>query len=385
MTTAADPAERDPGLRWARIATLASLGVAWLASMMMPVIAVLEEQRITWVALGAVGTAVFAVTLAGSLYAVATPWLRDRSRLVLLIAFGGACVLSVPLLAPVGGSDWETWAWVGGAAAGFFPMLLRRPRIVAVALVAVLAVAMLVALVLDGSVWAYLFVTTTVTVGVAGMSGLPVWLWGLLLQARAGRAAQASLAVTEERLRFARDVHDLLGHRLAVIALKAELAARLAPTDAERAASESAEVRRIAAAALTEVREAVHGYRTVDLTGQLTAVTGLLESSGIRCTVTRPTGDLPTDAASQLALLLREASTNVLRHSKATWCTIDISHGDDEVTMTVANDGARGSAPDRHSFGLRGAAERLHDLDGTLHTGEEDGVFTLTATVPTAS
>lgn len=364
---------------------MASLGVAWLAGLMMPGIAVLEEQRTLWVVLGAIGTGVFAVTLAGSLYAVATPWLRGRLRLMLLIAFGGACALSVPLLAPVGGSDWETWAWVGGAAAGFSPMLLRRFRMVAVACVAVLAVSVLVALAMHGSVWAYLIVTATVTVSVAGMSGLPVWLWGLLLQARAGRAAQADLAVSEERLRFARDVHDLLGHRLVVIALKAELAARLATSDAERAASESAEVQRIAAAALTEVREAIHGYRTVDLVGQLSAVTGLLQESGVRCTVTHPTGDLPTDAATQLALLLREASTNVLRHSRATWCTIGIGRGDDEVTMTVANDGATGSAPDRHSFGLRGAAERLRDLDGTLHTEEKDGVFTLTATVPTAS
>ncbi len=214
------------------------------------------------------------------------------------------------------------------------------------------------------------------------MSGLPVWLWDLLAQAQAGRAAQARLATTEERLWFAPDVHDLLGHNLSVIALKAELAACLAPVELERAAGEAAEVQRLAASALAELREAVHGYRAVDLREQLSAVAQVLRSSGVRCTVTQPPGELPSEIAIQLAPVLREASTNVLRHSRASWCTIEIVRQGSEVRMIVANDGATGAGPDRYSFGLRGLADRLADVGGALHTWDENGVFTLEATVP---
>jgi len=210
------------------------------------------------------------------------------------------------------------------------------------------------------------FIAVSLGLTVAGMCALPAWLWDLLVQ------AQARLAATEERLRFARDVHDLLGHNLSVIALKAELAARLAPVDAERAGVQAAEVQRLATSALAEMRETVHGYRAVDLRDQLTAVEQVLRSSGVHCTVTHPTGELPPEIATQLAPVLREASTNVLRHSRAGWCTIEISRQGNEVRMVVANDGSGGTRPDRYSFGLRGLADRLADAGG---------VFTLEATV----
>ncbi|GAB3935913.1 hypothetical protein GCM10027614_11570 [Micromonospora vulcania] len=116
--------------------------------------------------------------------------------------------------------------------------------------------------------------------GVAAVNGFQVWFWDLLLEARQGQAARARLAAAEERLRFARDVHDVLGHSLTVIALKAELAARLAPVDPERAGREATEVQRLASSALDEVRATVHGYRAVDLGEQLTAVAGVLRSCG---------------------------------------------------------------------------------------------------------
>lgn len=203
----------------------------------------------------------------------------------------------------------------------------------------------------------------------------------LLAQAQAGRAAQARLVTTQERLRFARDVHDLLEHNLSVIALKAELAARLALVDAERAAQEAAEVQRLAASALTEMREAVH------TTARWTCASSSPPSR--RCCarresaarVTQPTGELPSEIATQLAPVLREAITKVLRHSKAGWCTIEITRHGNEVRMIVANDGAAGVGPDRYSFGLRGLAERLADAGGSLRTRNENGIFTLEATV----
>jgi two-component system sensor histidine kinase DesK len=192
------------------------------------------------------------------------------------------------------------------------------------------------------------------------------------------------LAAGEERLRFARDVHDLLGHSLSVIALKAELAQRLVSVDQNRAEQEAAAVRAIAATALTELREVVHGYRRVDLRAQLAAIEQVLRSSGVRCTVTAPAEELPEQVAVPLAAVLREASTNLLRHSAATWCTIDITvrpPESRETMMTVVNDGAGPAAPDGHSSGLRGLAERLAETGGTVRTRVADGRFTLEAVV----
>lgn len=373
----------DPQLRRARTATLGALGTALLTSLIMPGIGLLFERSALWVVLGLLGIVAFVAAQAGALYGVVTPWMAEATRRRLLAGFAAAAVLSVPLVGPVGADEWETWAWLGGSIVGSTPLLVRRWA-AALVTVATLAVAVSVAWWTDGSVVRYTLITASIGLSVAAMSGLPAWLWDLLAQAQAGRAAQARLATTQERLRFARDVHDLLGHNLSVIALKAELAARLAPVDAERAAQEAAEVQRLAASALTDMREAVHGYRAVDLREQLTTVAQVLRSSGVRCTATQPAGELPSEIAAQLAPVLREASTNVLRHSKASWCTIEIIRHGNEVRMIVANDGATGAGPDSYSFGLRGLAERLADAGGALHTREANGVFTLVATVPEA-
>ena len=373
----------DPRLRRARTATLGALGTALLTSLIMPGIGLLFERSALWVVLGLLGIVAFVAAQAGALYGVVTPWMAEATRRRLLASFAAAAVLSVPLVGPVGADEWETWAWLGGSIVGSTPLLVRRWA-AALVTVATLAVAVSVAWWTDGSVVRYTLITASIGLSVAAMSGLPAWLWDLLAQAQAGRAAQARLATTQERLRFARDVHDLLGHNLSVIALKAELAARLAPVDAERAAQEAAEVQRLAASALTDMREAVHGYRAVDLREQLTTVAQVLRSSGVRCTATQPAGELPSEIAAQLAPVLREASTNVLRHSKASWCTIEIIRHGNEVRMIVANDGATGAGPDSYSFGLRGLAERLADAGGALHTREANGVFTLVATVPEA-
>ncbi|WP_327008873.1 histidine kinase [Dactylosporangium sp. NBC_01737] len=234
--------------------------------------------------------------------------------------------------------------------------------------------------------------TAAVGAGIALMSWLQLWFWDLIVELDQGRAAQASLAATEERLRFARDVHDLLGHSLTVIALKAELAARLAAVDPARAGQEAAEVQRLAAGALTDVHEAVHGYRAVDLAAHLADIGRLLRSCGVACTVTTR-GTVPADPAAQLAAVLREATTNVLRHSRATWCTIDIEAGPSGATLTVTNDGAGphaggaepesagGTGPESAGgSGLRGLAERLAGVGGTLTHRRDGDRFELRAT-----
>jgi two-component system sensor histidine kinase DesK len=376
-------AAADRRLRRARLVALVSLATGVWASLVMPGVGLLREPSRLWIGLGAVGILAFAAAHAGALYASVTPWLAEVVRRRLLAAFIAVALLSVPLVGPVGADRWATWAWLGASIIGTAPVLGHRWAAV-LATAAALAVAAGVAWWTGGSAARYLLIAGSVGAGIAAVNWLQVWFWDLLVQAQQGRAAQAQLAATEERLRFARDVHDLLGHALSVIALKAELAARLAPVDAARAGQEAAEVQRLAAAALTDIREAVHGYRAVNLRDQLTAVEHVLRSCGVRCTVVPPAADLAPEVATQLAAVLREASTNVLRHSRASGCRIEISQYRNEVRMTVTNDGATGTGPDRNSYGLHGLAERLTAAGGTLSTRNEDGVFTLEATLPAA-
>jgi two-component system sensor histidine kinase DesK len=344
-------------------------------------VAVVEETRPARQGLGVVGLLILTVAYAAALHAVATPSVSERRRRLLGAGFAVASALSVVLVAPAGSADRYTWAWIGGATAGFAPLLMAGFRRW-VAAGAAVAVAVAVGAVTGGPPLVHGLIAASVGGTVLATVLLPFWLWSLLLQARTGRAAQARLAVTEERLRFARDVHDVLGHRLVVIALKAELAARLSGVDPERSAREAVEVQSLSASALAEVRAAVHGYRRVDLADQLVAVESVLRDAGIRCTARRSEVELPAEAATQLALALREGCTNVLRHSTAAWCTIEISQETNEVRMTMANDGAESAAPDRLSSGLRGVAERLAAVGGSLHTRRQGNVFTLDVTVP---
>ncbi|MEV6815666.1 histidine kinase [Micromonospora sp. NPDC051296] len=369
----------------ARAATLVSLASGMAASLILPAIGLAREPDAWWVASGSVGLAAFALVLAVALYSAVTPGPSGGLRRRLRYAYAGVAALSVPLVAPVAVGSWPTWAWLGAAMVGGVP-LLAPFRVVLPAAVAALAVAGAVAGATGASIGRALLVTGSVGLGIAAVNGFQVWFWRLLVQAEQGRAAQARLVAAQERLRFAGDVHDLLGHHLTVIALKAELAARLAPADPERAGREAAEAQRLAATALTELRRTVHGYRRVDLAEQLTAVGDVLRSSGVRCTVVPPAGELPPEAATQLAAVLREAGTNVLRHSRAGWCRIEISQEEDVARMTVTNDGVTvPAAPDRHSHGLRGLADRLAVAGGQLHIRCADGVFTVEATVPTAA
>lgn len=374
----------DRRLRRARQLTLASLATNLWTSLLLPGIGLAREPDPLRLALGAVGVGAFTAAQTAVLYAAVTPWLAERRRRRFQAVLAVVAVLTVPLVGPVAAGAWPTWAWLGASLVGMFPLLLR-PVTAAAATVGVLAVSVAVARWTGVAVRDSLLITGGVGVAVAAVTWLQVWFWDLLVEARQGQAARARLAAAEERLRFARDVHDLLGHDLTVIALKAELAARLAPVDAGRAGREAAEVQRLAGSALHRVREAVHGYRAVDLAEQLTAVGEVLRSCGVRCTVAQPDGEVPPPVAAELAAVLREAGTNVLRHSRAGWCRIEITREDGMVTMTVTNDGAVDGGPDEHSGGLRGLADRLAAAGGAVHARREDSVFTLVASVPVAA
>ncbi|MDA0633006.1 histidine kinase [Nonomuraea sp. MCN248] len=204
------------------------------------------------------------------------------------------------------------------------------------------------------------------------------WLWWTIRDAHDSQAAKARLAVAEERLRFARDLHDLLGHSLSVITLKSELAAKLAVKDSGKAAAEMADVRRLAGESLQEVRLAVDGYRSLDLDEELARARAVLEAAGTRCVVEARTAELTPDARALLAWVVREGATNVLKHSSASRCSITLAGG----VLEMRNDGVHGAAGGAGS-GLRGLAERMAAAGGAFSAGPvREGEFALRAEVP---
>jgi two-component system sensor histidine kinase DesK len=188
-------------------------------------------------------------------------------------------------------------------------------------------------------------------------------------------------AVAQERLRFARDLHDLLGHSLSLIALKSELAGRLAERDPAGARQEMADVEAAARRALAEVRDAVSGYREVSLAQALAEARSALSAAGITLRAPAPAGSLPGAVDAVLGWVVREATTNVLRHSGAATVTVTVETGPGTATLVVTDDG-RGSATPAGA-GLAGLTERVEALGGRLASGPVGASgFRLTAVVP---
>jgi two-component system sensor histidine kinase DesK len=188
------------------------------------------------------------------------------------------------------------------------------------------------------------------------------------------RLAQAEverLAKVAERERIARDLHDLLGHTLSVVVLKSELAQKLLSRDAARAGEEMADVERIARDGLKEVREAITGYRSSGLLGELENVRHSLVAAGIDATI--DASSVPLDPAQETALsyALREAATNVIRHAAATKCHIRFYARDGSALMEVEDNGRGGEMP--FGNGLKGMRERIHALGGVLQRETDRG------------
>jgi two-component system sensor histidine kinase DesK len=200
------------------------------------------------------------------------------------------------------------------------------------------------------------------------------------------RAELARMAVAEERERFARDLHDLLGHSLSVIALKAELAGRLLPDRADEAQGEIAELEEVARGALTEVREAVSGYRRPTLDTELEGARMALSAAGIRADVVRDPITLDPPVEGVLAWAVREGATNVIRHSGARHCKLTITSSLVDAALEVLDDGVgvSGGQPNGHAgHGLEGLAERARSLEGRVEAGARpEGGFRLAVTVP---
>jgi two-component system, NarL family, sensor histidine kinase DesK len=357
----------DTNCRQARVLSWAApiFGLLWLV---VPVVGFADSgDPAAWqIALVAAGLPVFAwqflevVTLRRPLLRPLIGMLAISAALT-LAAYDGFALMFV---------------WPASAAV----RLEGRASVFAVAAITALAAATLA--LTDPDAAAFWGITSTVFATGA------LWLLiGGLLRANAAlreaRAELAELAVAEERLRFARDLHDLLGHSLSLVALKAELAGRLLPGRVDEAAGEIEDIRALTRRALSDVREAVGGYRRPTLPSELAGARVALDAAGIDLRVNEPGLELDPDVESVLAWAVREGATNMIRHSGAGHARITIQPGLATAELEIADDGKGKPAVNGTGDGLAGLRERAEAVGGTVETGTgPDGGFRLRVIVP---
>ncbi|MFE0208525.1 sensor histidine kinase [Streptomyces sp. NPDC058985] len=300
-------------------------------------------------------------------------------------------------LAAQGVLTYLPFVWLGvfwGAMAGFFAasLLLLLPLRAGWTLYGLTVLSLLIPTTLNGqgAVDTFYMCQSTALTGLViyGLSRLTA----LVDQLHRARADLARLAVSNEQLRFARDLHDLLGYSLSAVSLKSELIRRLIPTNPYRACEEVDEVLVISRQALADVRRVASGYREMSLRSELASAESVLAAAGVSVTLDaeKAIEHLAPTTSTVLATVLREGVTNLLRHSKASCCWISTHVEDDVARLTIANDGlALGHHPPaQHSgSGLGNLERRLQDIGGRLlvrRTPDEGGTgeFRLTAEAP---
>jgi two-component system sensor histidine kinase DesK len=371
----------------------------WLVYLISPVAGLFGHRHgVLWIAGGLAITVAFCASYV-TIVCNSGSWPRQaRWGLVAIAVLAAlACV--------VYGKDWTPlWIYVS-AAAGM--VLAGRTYRRGTALRGVLAVGA-----------CYVFFSWLAHAGAAEFLAvlLPVLLVGLAMmgfrmqlqltnELTQARETVAKLAANEERLRLARDMHDLTGQSLSTITLKSELAAkRLArlPDSTERDAvlGDLGDIGRVSRQTLHDIREAVSGYRRPTLAIEVITARNALEAAGIRLEddpgLTLRSGTFDADAEAVLAWCLREAVTNVIRHSGARTCRIRLTESAGELSLEVTDDGrglpgpAETSEPSHgkdapetpKGAGLRGMSERLSAVGGRLSLGSAGHGFRLTATVP---
>jgi two-component system sensor histidine kinase DesK len=242
-------------------------------------------------------------------------------------------------------------------------------------------------------VWTELFVVLLATLANTAFTRL----LETVAELRRTRAELARVAVAEERERFSRDLHDLLGHTLSVMVVKAQAVRRLVPTDPDAAVAHAADIERVGRTALLDVRQAVDAMRAPSLAEELVGARDALEAAGIRTTIEGSAPDVPEEAGSVLAWALREGVTNVLRHSAASSCTIVVTDRGDHAELEIVDDGVaeleivddgvgRPTPPPEGSAaragGLDGLSDRLSAAGGSIGSSSTEAGFRLVARVP---
>jgi two-component system, NarL family, sensor histidine kinase DesK len=327
-------------------------------------------------------TATFA--LAAGAYAAIYSWYclwghRSRDKAVPVGTVLALAVLALALDHLVGRPDFNFFLIPLGVAGFAF-----GPRAALIAIAIVSAASVLDAVLLDSRPadrvalqLALLFPSLLLFGG--GAMALRYFL-NTLAELRAARAEISQQAADRERVRIARDLHDLLGHSLSLITLKGELATRLLPEWAA-GSNEVRDMLALSREALQQVRDAVSGYRQPTLAMELSAAQLQLKGAGIEVDVSRGIGALGRESEAVLGWVIREATTNVIRHSGAKHCEIRLGEKDDQLQVEVLNDGWR-VVQRPAGNGLRGLEERLASIGGTLDASPlPDAGFRLRATI----
>lgn len=350
----APPPELDAWSRWGWL-----MSAVWLVFMVFPVLDLLQTPRpLHLTTLGWVVNVVFVAVYVHGFVVVDRP--ATAARLPRWWSLAGLAVLLG--LAVVGVAVQGTAALGLGIYTCAYAMFLAPLRLA----FATVTVVVVVVTVLTTSVDRFegtLFFVPVLLATVVTLSAVRL----LEEQRGASQLVAEEMALVAERERVARDVHDVLGHSLTVVVTKAELAERLLDVDPERARAELAEIRSLSREALGEVRATVAGLRVARLADELAAAASALAAAGIE-------GDVPDDPAVVdprrrivLAWVLREAVTNVVRHSGARRCTVELGSS----RMAVTDDGRGGVR--RPGNGLRGVRERVRAAGGTLTIDDAPG------------
>ena len=330
----------------------------------------------------------------------ALPDLFDRSvpsivaGAVLLVAF--VAVYLGPLPRGIFGVDPPVVRWVPWAMSGLAALYLLVAGGGGVVLATYLCVAYVTLLALRVAIPLTLAVCAAVTFlpqyvsawnvqGQLWSVGVPVLLVtlamlgirlnaGNMVELYRARAEVERLAADQERLRIARDLHDLLGHALTTVIVKADLAARLAPLDAGRAATEMREVAALARQGLADVRGVVSGYRELSLLGELATAREVLRAAGIEAELPVAEEMVPADLRELFAWVVREGVTNAVRHSRATRLRIALDARSIEITDDGRGAaGPGGSAGEGAGNGLRGLRERAAAVGARVESGPAPG------------
>ncbi|MFI6789094.1 sensor histidine kinase [Nonomuraea sp. NPDC050383] len=360
------------GLSPVRRLLMISVGLVYLVT---PVLGVLRGQvtgaRAVW---ACVALIVFVGGYVGIVLSQRTFGRPSRWTYALL----GLTTLLAVALPPIFGGGWLALPVYMSVA--FAMALPRRQAVAAVAAMGVTVAGLgLVTGTDSGTLVLLLFQVVTLAVLFTNVRNTRL----LVSRLREAQGEVARLAAGEERLRIARDLHDLLGHSLSLIAMKAELAGRLAE-GSPAVWREVRDIEEVARQALVEVREAVTGYRQRGLAEAVDGVRAALESAGTDTSVRLSGTPLPAALDGLLAWAVREGGTNVLRHSGARRCGITVTYDGAEATLEITDDGRGqvGSAAEGEGNGLAGLAERVAAAGGTMAAGPVRGGFRLAVRVP---
>ncbi|MEU7847273.1 histidine kinase [Micromonospora parva] len=336
------------------------LAAVWLFFLNVPLATALRQPEPWRRILGVAALVVFSIG-----YVLLFQWARRRRQSLLPIPAGRARVALALLFAvglaslPGTGGDWLATVVYVAAAAVF---LLPRWEALAIVLLCA-AIPVLASWLVPG--WeaekGIVFAVLLASFAMFGFSQLAQRNSEL----RAAQQEIGRLAVAEERARAARDLHDILGHSLTVVAIKAELAGRLIEVDRDRAAAEIAEVEALARAALADVRQTVGAYREVSLGAELAGARSALAAAGIAADLPVELPELPEEWDRLFGWAVREGVTNVVRHSGARCCVIRV-HPD---RVEISDDGRGPSTPDASGHGLIGLRERARRLDAVVTVG----------------